>query len=320
MTILELDEIFNKELYGQEMAQHVIINALRAHLTSNNPSKALVMSFHGPPGTGKTYISQMIAKFLYKKGDQSKFYHFFNGRNDFPLQDKVNEYKVYFYYYYKIIFESNMYKFNVNIMIYYFTTQDELYKIIINSLQKCERSMFVFDEVDKMPEGVLNVLVPFLDYNTWIKSWRLASSINARKAIYIFLSNTGSSRITQRLLTLWEEGRQRHTTKLQDFENLISVGAFNERGGFYHSDTIDSNVIDHYIPFLPLEEVHVKKCLNKIFIDRGIHPTNEMIEEALSYVIFGPPPHNIYATTGCKRLEQKVGTIIYANKKHKLEL
>lgn len=320
MTILELDEIFNKELYGQEMAQHVIINALRAHLTSNNPSKALVMSFHGPPGTGKTYISQMIAKFLYKKGDQSKFYHFFNGRNDFPLQDKVNEYKVYFYYYYKIIFESNMYKFNVNIMIYYFTTQDELYKIIINSLQKCERSMFVFDEVDKMPEGVLNVLVPFLDYNTWIKSWRFASSINARKAIYIFLSNTGSSRITQRLLTLWEEGRQRHTTKLQDFENLISVGAFNERGGFYHSDTIDSNVIDHYIPFLPLEEVHVKKCLNKIFIDRGIHPTNEMIEEALSYVIFGPPPHNIYATTGCKRLEQKVGTIIYANKKHKLEL
>lgn len=320
MTILELDEIFNKELYGQEMAQHVIINALRAHLTSNNPSKALVMSFHGPPGTGKTYISQMIAKFLYKKGDQSKFYHFFNGRNDFPLQDKVNEYKVYFYYYYKIIFESNMYKFNVNIMIYYFTTQDELYKIIINSLQKCERSMFVFDEVDKMPEGVLNVLVPFLDYNIWIKSWRLASSINARKAIYIFLSNTGSSRITQRLLTLWEEGRQRHTTKLQDFENLISVGAFNERGGFYHSDTIDSNVIDHYIPFLPLEEVHVKKCLNKIFIDRGIHPTNEMIEEALSYVIFGPPPHNIYATTGCKRLEQKVGTIIYANKKHKLEL
>lgn len=205
-------------------------------------------------------------------------------------------------------------------MIYYFTTQDELYKIIIGSLQKCERSMFVFDEVDKMPEGLLNVLVPFLDYNTWVKSWRFTSYINARKAIYIFLSNTGSARITQRLLTLWKEGRQRHTIKLQDFENLISVGAFNERGGFYHSDTIDSNVIDHYIPFLPLEEVHVKKCLKKIFMDREVDPTNEMIEEALSYVIFGPAPYNIYATTGCKRLEQKVGTIIYANKKHKLEL
>lgn len=287
----KLDDILNKELFGQEIAHRVIINALYGHLTSSNPPKALTMSFHGPPGTGKTYISQLIAKLLYKNGDQSKFYHFFNGRNDFPLQEKVNEYK------------------------------EELYTIIINSLQKCERSMFVFDEVDKMPEGLLNVLVPFLDYNAWVKSWRLASiSINTRKAIYIFLSNTGSSRITQRLLTLWGEGKQRRATKLQDFENLISIGAFNEKGGFYHSDTIDSSVIDHYVPFLPLEEVHVKKCLEKAFLNRGVHPTNDMIEEGLSYVVFGPPPHNIYATKGCKRLEQKVAAIVYANKRTKIEL
>ncbi|XP_033349671.1 torsin-1A-like isoform X2 [Bombus vosnesenskii] len=247
----KLDDILNKELFGQEIAHRVIINALYGHLTSSNPPKALTMSFHGPPGTGKTYISQLIAKVLYKNGDQSKFYHFFNGRNDFPLQEKVNEYK------------------------------EELYTIIINSLQKCERSMFVFDEVDKMPEG--------------------------------------SSRITQRLLTLWGEGKQRRTTKLQDFENLISIGAFNEKGGFYHSDTIDSSVIDHYVPFLPLEEVHVKKCLEKAFLNRGVHPTNDMIEEGLSYVVFGPPPHNIYATKGCKRLEQKVAAIVYANKKTKIE-
>ncbi|XP_076302195.1 torsin-1A-like [Lasioglossum baleicum] len=281
-----LDDVLTKEFYGQTIAQSVIINALRGHLTSSNPPKALSMSFHGPPGTGKTYISQIIAKFLFKKGDQSIFYHFFNGRNDFPLEEKVNEYK------------------------------EELYKIIIHSLQKCERSMFVFDEVDKMPEGVLNVLVPFLDYHTGIKSWRLANNfINTTKAIFIFLSNTGSSRITQRLLAFWREGKQRTMTKLQDFENLLSVGAFNEKGGFYHSDTIDSNLIDHYVPFLPLEEVHVRECVTKAFINRGVHPTSEMIEEVLSYVIFGPSPENIYATAGCKRLEQKVASVIYADKK-----
>ncbi|CAK9812899.1 Torsin-like protein [Anthophora quadrimaculata] len=286
-----LDDILHKNLYGQEIVHHVVVNALRGHLTSPDPPKALSMSFHGPPGTGKTYISQMIAKFLYKKGDQSEFYHFFNGRTDFPLQEKVNDYK------------------------------EELYKIVINSLQRCERSMFVFDEVDKMPEGLLNILVPFLDYNTWMKSWRLASSsVNTRKAIYIFLSNTGSSRITQRLLTLWKEGKQRNIARMPDFENLISVGAFNEKGGFYHSDTIDSNLIDHYVPFLPLEEVHVKKCLKRAFENRGVQPTDEMVEEGLSYVIFGPPPYNLYATAGCKRLEQKVAAIIYARRKKKLEL
>ncbi|XP_017757259.1 PREDICTED: torsin-1A-like [Eufriesea mexicana] len=241
--------MFKKELYGQTIAQSVVINALRGHLTSSNPPKALSMSFHGPPGT-------------------------------------VNDYK------------------------------EELYKIIIKSLQNCERSMFIFDEVDKMPEGVLNVLVPFLDYHTKIKLWRLDNNfINTTKAIYIFLSNTGSIGITQRLLTLWKEGKQRTMTKLQDFENIISVRAFNEKGGFYHSDTIDSNLIDHYVPFLPLEEVHVRECLKKAFVNRGVYPTSEMIKEALSYVTFGPPPDNIYAIAGCKRLEQKVASIIYANKK-----
>lgn len=83
------------KLYGQQIAHETIINALRGHLESQNSPKALVMSFHGTPGTGKNYVAQMIAKALYKEGIQSKYYHFFNGRNDFPFQRKVDEYKVY---------------------------------------------------------------------------------------------------------------------------------------------------------------------------------------------------------------------------------
>jgi hypothetical protein len=29
----------------------------------------------------------------------------------------------------------------------------------------CDRSLFVFDEVDKMPKGVLDAVKPFLDYH-----------------------------------------------------------------------------------------------------------------------------------------------------------
>ncbi|XP_053987338.1 torsin-1A-like isoform X1 [Hylaeus volcanicus] len=290
-----LDDILNTELYGQEIAHHIVVNALRGHLGSSNPPKALAMSFHGPPGTGKTYVAQMIATSFYKKGDHSKFYHFFNGRNDFPLERDIEHYKC---------------------VVLLCIIQEELRKTIMDSLIKCERSIFVFDEVDKMPEGLLNVLVPFLDYTTWFKSWRLmGATVNTRKAIYIFLSNTGSSKITQRLLTLWAEGKHRHGTKLQDFENLISVGAFNEKGGLYRSEAIDTSLIDHYVPFLPLEEAHVKMCLRKAFLKRDSTPTNDMIEEVMSYVVFGPPPHNLYATAGCKRLEQKVASIIYARRK-----
>jgi hypothetical protein len=45
------------------------------------------------------------------------------------------------------------------------------------------------------------------------------------------------------------------------------------------SDTIESNLIDHYIPFLPLEESHVKQCIQAEFRHRGKdYPHEEHIE------------------------------------------
>ncbi|XP_032688226.1 torsin-like protein isoform X1 [Odontomachus brunneus] len=277
-----LDYIFAANLYGQQIVHETIINALRGHFYTHNSPKALVMSFHGTPGTGKNYVAQMIATSLYKKGIQSRYFHFFNGRNDFPLQKKIDDYK------------------------------EDLYKIISNSLQQCERSMFVFDEVDKIPEGLLNVLVPFLDYHSYRKSSKHSESIHQNKAIFIFLSNTGSAQIVQHLVGLWKRGKKREDTRLQDFEKLIADGAFNEKGGFYHSDAIQTSVIDHYVPFLPLEEVHVRKCLVRAFAERGVvSPKEEMIQEVLSHLTFGPEPHNLYSMAGCKRIEQKVAAIVY---------
>lgn len=171
--------------------------------------------------------------------------------------------------------------------------------------------MFVFDEVDKMPEGLLNMLVPFLDYNNFHKSTRHSEAMYQNKAIFIFLSNTGSTQIVQHLTNLWEKGKKREDMQLQDFEKLIADGAFNEKGGLYHSDAIQTSVIDHYVPFLPLEEVHVRKCLARAFAERGVTAKEEMIEEALSHLTFGPEPYNLYSMAGCKRIEQKVAAIVY---------
>lgn len=32
-------------------------------------------------------------------------------------------------------------------------------------------------------------------------------------------------------------------------------------GGLKKSSLIDSQIIDHYVPFLPLEKVHVEQCI-----------------------------------------------------------
>jgi hypothetical protein len=40
-------------------------------------------------------------------------------------------------------------------------------------------------------------------------------------------------------------------------------------GGFHKSETIENFLIDHYIPFLPLEEGHVRQCIEAEFRHRG---------------------------------------------------
>ena len=167
--------------------------------------------------------------------------------------------------------------------------------------------MFVFDEVDKMPPGVLDVLVPFLDYTSY-------NGREKSKSIFIFLSNTGSEQIVRRMIDLWQSGKNRYETTIQDFESLIAIGAFNEKGGLYKSGTIESKLIDHHVPFLPMEEKQVIMCVKDVFKHWGkLDPSNEMIQEALEHVIYGPPPHNLYSTSGCKRLDHKVSSILHRN-------
>lgn len=47
-------------------------------------------------------------------------------------------------------------------------------------MKKCPRNLFVFDEIDKMPLGLIDALNPFLDYNP-------VAGQDYRKCIFIFL-------------------------------------------------------------------------------------------------------------------------------------
>lgn len=84
----------NQNLYGQPIAKDIVYSAIKSHVSHTSPRKPLVLSLHGLPGSGKNYIVSMIAKALFKNGEKSKFYHFFNGRSDFPSDLEIGFYKV----------------------------------------------------------------------------------------------------------------------------------------------------------------------------------------------------------------------------------
>ena len=84
---------FNKKLYGQHLVNGPVIKHLRGH-TERQPHRPLVLSFHGPTGTGKNYATSLIADNLYVKGMGSQYVHYFQTTRDFIHKDRASEYKV----------------------------------------------------------------------------------------------------------------------------------------------------------------------------------------------------------------------------------
>lgn len=62
-----------------------------------------------------------------------------------------------------------------------FTAQDQLQSWIRGNVSLCPRSLFIFDEMDKMHAGLIDSIKPFLDY------YELLDGVSYRQAIFIFL-------------------------------------------------------------------------------------------------------------------------------------
>lgn len=169
-------------------------------------------------------------------------------------------------------------------------------------MSQCAQSLFIFDEMDKMPEGLIDGIKPFIDHHESI------GGIDFRRSIFIFLSNTGGREITQKTFQLWKDGVKRDDMTYKDFESLIHRGAFNEEGGLHHSSLIERSLVDLYLPFLPMEKSHVRQCIRAEGKSRSL--TKAQVERIVDMMAYWPQDLELYSTTGCKRVAQNVDYII----------
>ncbi|PFX26498.1 Torsin-1B [Stylophora pistillata] len=145
-------------VFGQHLVSQTVLKALVGHLNDESPNKALAISFNGWTGSGKNFVSKIIAEHIFKKGMKSNYVHLIIATHHYPHQSDVEIYK------------------------------RQLRDLVERSVSKCPRSMFIFDEMDKMPLGLVDVLKPYLDYHP-----PGAGKIDFRQSIFIFLSNTGGT-------------------------------------------------------------------------------------------------------------------------------
>uniref|UniRef100_A0A0A1WG10 Torsin-like protein n=1 Tax=Zeugodacus cucurbitae TaxID=28588 RepID=A0A0A1WG10_ZEUCU len=278
-NIGNLRYMLQKRLYGQHIVKQQLISALEAHFNPRISSrKPLVMSFHGTPGTGKNFVAEMIAEALYEKGTKSRFVHKYMGRLDFSVEKNVHIYN------------------------------QRIYRDVVEGITECPRSLFIFDEVDKMPPGVFESLASLVDYNA------LPNKLDGSKAIFIFLSNLAGVQISDQLAKMLKNGELRENIKLSAFEQILEKASYNLDGGLKKAGLIEQHVIDHYIPFLPLEKKHVYQCTSAEFMKWERYPHKQVIEAMLQEVITYDRAHGLFSTSGCKTIEKKVATEVWIEK------
>lgn len=260
-----------EKLFGQHLATEVILKALTGFKNNKNPKKPLTLSLHGWAGTGKNYISQIVAENLHPKGLKSNFVHLFVPTLHFPHEHQIKLY------------------------------QDQLQKWIRGNVSACASSVFIFDEMDKLYPGVIDAIKPFLDY------YELVDGVSYRKAIFIFLSNAGGDLITKATLDAWRAGKKREDIQLKDLEAVLSLGVFNNKhSGLWRSGLIDRNLIDYFIPFLPLEYRHVKMCVRAEMRARGTAIDEAMVTQVADEMTFFPKDEKIYSDKGCKTVQARL--------------
>ena len=261
-------------LYGQHIAEKTVFRAVKAHVLDENPSKPLVMSFHGWTGAGKNFVARMIVKNLYAKGEKSSFVHVFNSEVHFKHSNSVPLYK------------------------------DQLQTWIPGNVSRCSRSIFIFDEIDHMPEGLIDAIKPYLEPQPAF------DKVDYRKSIFLFLSNTGGSSIVEHCLKVWNEGRSRNDITLAELQAVLQKSAFNQKNGLRLSGVIHKNLIDHFVPFLPMEREHVQKCIKDELKRVNANTHDNTIRQVMEELIWFPKDHKLYSQSGCKKIAQKVALVL----------
>ncbi|KFQ39263.1 Torsin-1B, partial [Mesitornis unicolor] len=261
----------NAKLFGQHLAKDVVLKAVMGFINNPSPKKPLTLSLHGWAGTGKNFLSQILAENVHRAGLRSKFVHLFLATLHFPHHDQLKLYK------------------------------EQLQNWIRGNVSACPHSVFIFDEMDKMHPGLIDAIKPFLDY------YEHVDGVSYRQAIFIFLSNAGGDLINKAALDFWTSGKLREEIQLKDLEPMLSVGVFNNKNsGLWHSSLIDRNLIDYFVPFLPLEHKHVKMCIRAEMRARGYAVDEKIVQAVADEMTFFPKEQKIYSDKGCKTVQAKL--------------
>ncbi|XP_006887829.1 PREDICTED: torsin-3A [Elephantulus edwardii] len=259
-------------LHGQHLAQELVLRAVRDYVETPRPSGALALSFHGWSGTGKNFVARMLAENLYRDGLKSDCVKVFISMFHFPHPRYVDLYK------------------------------EKLASQIQETQQRCHQTLFIFDEAEKLHPELLEALGQHLE--RWAPTSHTAET---PRTIFLFLSNLGGNIINEVVLNLLKAGHSREEMTMEHLEPQLRAEIVQSTdSGFGRSRLVKENLIDFFVPFLPLEYRHVKLCARDAFLSQEVLYTEEALEEIARMMVYIPKEEPLFSSQGCKSIAQRI--------------
>lgn len=173
----------------------------------------------------------------------------------------------------------------------------DISKSIRKHIRDCRFNVFIFDEMDKAPPSLIKGLKSVL---TSLKN----KEFDNQWIVFIFLSNSKGSEINSFLFSQIAKGRSREDLTHGEFLSVLHQESEKE---WYH-DIHDKNLIDVYVPFLPLNTTHIEYCIKQDLRRKKVVPSDGLVLKILHELSFFQPPGTPvqYSLTGCKRVSDKV--------------
>ncbi|EHB17509.1 Torsin-3A, partial [Heterocephalus glaber] len=266
-----LDSDLSVRLHGQHLAQALVVRTVRGYLEMPQPDKALALSFHGWSGTGKNFVARMLVENLYQDGLKSDCVKVFIASFHFPHPKYVDLYK-------------------------------RLSDQIQGTQQRCHQSLFMFDEAEKLHPELLELLGPHLE--RWAPEGHRTES---PRTIFLFLSNLGGNVINEVVLNLLKAGWTREAITMEHLEpHLQAEIRQSTESSFGHSHLVKENLIDFFVPFLPLEYRHVRLCVRDAFLSQELLYTEEALDEVAKMMTYVPREEQLFSSQGCKSISQRI--------------
>ncbi|XP_066117344.1 torsin-3A [Saccopteryx bilineata] len=263
-------------LHGQHLARELVLATVRGYLELPQPDKALALSFHGWSGTGKNFVARMLAENLYRDGLRSDCVRVFITMLHFPHPKYVDLYK------------------------------EQLADQVRETQARCHQTLFIFDEAEKLHPELLEALGQHLEHQA-----PGSPGAESPRTIFLFLSNLGGNSINAAVLGLLKAGWSREAITMEHVEpHLRAEILVSTDSGFGHSRLVKENLIDLFVPFLPLESRHVRLCARDAFLSQALPYTEAALDEIARMMVYVPKEGPLFSSQGCKSVAQRMNYVL----------